>query len=191
MGLCSSCADPVDKSVFVVEESGDVIELACVLLIGAICSVFDLSCRRIPNAVTLPACAVGLLLGVTQGGMEGLKSAALGGLAGFGLLLVPALLGWVGAGDAKLLAALGVFLGPARVVDAAVYGTLAGGIAGLVALLRTRQGREGLKSVALAVLAVFSRGKAVLPEGRTAIPYGPFLALGGLVAAALRLAGLS
>ncbi|MEW5932317.1 MAG: A24 family peptidase [Bacillota bacterium] len=172
-------------------EGDGVVELACVLLVGAVCSVSDLSSRRIPNAVTLPACAVGLVLGVVRGGMEGLKSAALGGLAGFGLLFVPALLGWVGAGDAKLLAALGAFLGPAGVLEAAMCGTLAGGVAGLVALVRTRQAREGLKSLFLAGLALSSGGKAVVPEGRAAIPYGPFLALGGLVAAALRLAGLS
>jgi len=168
-----------------------VLELACVLLVGGICSVTDLRRRRIPNAVTLPACAAGLLLGLVRGGLRGLESAALGTLAGFGLLVVPALLGWVGAGDAKLLAALGAFLGPAGVLEAAVYGTLAGGIAGLAVLVRSGQAREGLKSLVLAGLAASSGGKAVVPEGRAAIPYGPFLVLGGLVAAVLRVSGLS
>jgi prepilin peptidase CpaA len=167
-----------------------VLELACVLLVGGICSATDIRCRRIPNAVTLPACAAGLLLGLISGGLRGLGSAALGALAGFGLLLVPALLGWVGAGDAKLLAALGAFLGPSGVLEAAVYGTLAGGVAGLVALVRSGRAREGLKSLLLAGLALSAGGKAVVPEGRAAIPYGPFLALGGVVAAALRACGL-
>lgn len=156
---------------------------ACaVALVGAAAAVCDLRCGKVPNRLTLPAVVAGLLAGAALGGWEGLVRSALGAAAGFGLLFVPALAGWVGGGDCKLLAAMGAFLGPAGVLRAALYGTVLGGLGGLVALLTGCGGPRGL--LATVVLGI-SGGRPALPGLGRRFPYAPFLALGGVLAAVI------
>jgi len=87
----------------------------------------------------------------------------------------------LGLGDAKLLAMVGAFLGwqaiPAVLVIASVVGTVAG-----LAVLLSHEGRQAARRVRRmlgpAAVAVHWRRAA----RRTAIPFGPFLALGAAVA---------
>src|SRR5687767_2077545 len=72
----------------------------------------DLRARRIPNWLTGGSALVGLLAGFWLHGPPGGLSALTGGLLGFALLLPFYALGGVGAGDVKLLAALGTLIGP-------------------------------------------------------------------------------
>jgi len=72
----------------------------------------DLRKRRIPNWLTVPAAVAGLSFHLFAPSGWGLTSALAGFAIGFGLLLLPFLIGGGGAGDVKLLAALGVWLGP-------------------------------------------------------------------------------
>lgn len=83
--------------------------LVVVLVSAAAC--FDLKYKRIPNKLTLPAIPVGLVLAVLLGGLEGLKWSGIGFAFGFGVFLVPWLLGGMGGGDVKLMAAIGAILG--------------------------------------------------------------------------------
>ncbi|REJ86703.1 MAG: prepilin peptidase [Planctomycetota bacterium] len=86
--------------------------IALVGLYTAAAAVVDLRTRRIPNYLTVTAAALGLAYHtLVPGGWGALTS--LGGFAvGFALLLLPWLLGGGGAGDVKLLGALGAWLGP-------------------------------------------------------------------------------
>ena len=132
----------------------------------AIAAVWDVRTRRIPNLLTLGVAALGLLLQLALGGWLAAQQAALGWLVGFGLLLVPCLLGWVGGGDVKLLAAVGALQGPALVFWSGLYGIAVGGVVSGVMLFRGR-----------------ARSAATR---RQPFAYGPALALGTLVALALR-----
>jgi hypothetical protein len=86
----------------------------------------DLKSRRIPNALV----AMGLCLAlasVSMGwGSVSLSQCLLGALTGLVLFLPLYLFGAVGAGDAKLMAAVGAFVGPYAVLWAAVYTALFG-----------------------------------------------------------------
>src|SRR5436309_3229359 len=73
-------------------------------------SIFDLRERRIPNFLVLPAACIGLGLNL-YGGWDGLLFSAQGLAVGLTLLFVPYLLGAMGAGDVKFLAAIGAFVG--------------------------------------------------------------------------------
>lgn len=77
-----------------------------------ICAVFDWRLRRIPNFLTAPMFVAGLLASVVYGGLAGLWSSLLGFGTGFGLLFVLMVIGGGGAGDVKMMGALGAWLGP-------------------------------------------------------------------------------
>jgi prepilin peptidase CpaA len=105
--------------------------------IAVVACATDVRSRRIPNFLTFGAAAAGLIYAAWDGGTSGLSTAMLGWLAGLLLFLPIFLLGGMGAGDVKLLAALGAWLGPFSVFWIAIYASLAGGVLGIgVALLR-------------------------------------------------------
>ena len=102
----------------------------------------DIRSRRIPNALVLPGVVAGLLsnavLPQEMGGLGIFVSLAGLGL-GFVLLLPPYLLRAMGAGDVKLMAMTGAFLGGRGMMGAFMYILLAGGLLALV--MAWRQGR--------------------------------------------------
>lgn len=76
----------------------------------AAAAVCDMRWRRIPNTMTVPVFALGLIY---QGfhGWSGLADAGSGFLLGFGMLFVLWMIGGGGGGDVKLMGALSVWLG--------------------------------------------------------------------------------
>ena len=105
------------------------------LLVGltAIAIVWDVRYRRIPNWVTLPALSAGLLIAAIERGGSGLAWSAIGATIGFFLLLAPWHVDWVGAGDLKLLTAIGAIAGPIVAGLGFAAGTA---IAGVMAIRR-------------------------------------------------------
>lgn len=100
------------------------------VLVGT-AATWDISQRRIPNLVVFPAALLGIALQLALSGWQG-GAAALGGMAvGLALLLPGYLLGTTGAGDVKLMAAIGTFLGPQ---DAALAALASIAVGSLVAL---------------------------------------------------------
>jgi len=87
----------------------------------------DLRTLKIPNALSVTGVAFGLLINVSDSGPPGLWQ----GLAGLGLgmaLMLPGyLLHSTGAGDVKLMGAVGALLGPGRVLWALLFAALAAG----------------------------------------------------------------
>jgi prepilin signal peptidase PulO-like enzyme (type II secretory pathway) len=84
------------------------------VLCAGIGSVHDVRERRIPNRVTGPAMVAGLVLHTVLGGWHGLGDSALAGLIAGGIFLVFFLAGGMGAGDVKLMAAVGCIAGTAH-----------------------------------------------------------------------------
>jgi prepilin peptidase CpaA len=97
----------------------------------------DLHSRRIPNLLTMGAAVAGFAFGFMTSGTSGLVQGGGGWLAGFVLYLPLFLLGGMGAGDVKLLAALGAWLGPQRVLWVALYGAIAGGVLAIATAMCT------------------------------------------------------
>ncbi|WP_245784126.1 A24 family peptidase [Halomonas korlensis] len=88
----------------------------------------DLRHRKIPNTLVMAGAAAGLLLQGTLAGSGGVLAATYGFLVGMAVLMPGYLLGFTGAGDAKLMAAVGTFLGPLGAFQAALASILAGSI---------------------------------------------------------------
>lgn len=98
---------------------------------------FDLRTRRVPNTLTVATAAVGLLYHLVVGGGHGVLLGLGGLLVGFALFFPLFALGGLGAGDVKLVAALGAWLGPAGALWMVLYAAVAGGVMALaVALAR-------------------------------------------------------
>lgn len=92
--------------------------LLCVGLFTLAAAVIDLRHKRVPNYLTVPAAVAGLAYHTLAPGGQGVLFASAGFAIGFGLLLLPWILGGGGMGDVKLLAALGVWLGPLMILVA-------------------------------------------------------------------------
>ncbi len=84
---------------------------ASALVCATIASVHDLDERRIPNLLTGPSILIALLLHLALGGVSQMLFAALAGAVAGGLLLIFMIAGGMGAGDVKLIAAIGCFVG--------------------------------------------------------------------------------
>jgi len=131
------------------------------LLTGAVACATDLAWRRIPNVLTFGAAAAGIAWQAWAGGTAGAAWGVLGWTVGLALLLPLYLLRSLGAGDVKLLAAFGAWLGPVAVIWAGLYGTIAGGV--LAVVIAVLRGYAGTAYRNLYALLMFWRVSGVRP----------------------------
>ena len=149
---------------------------AVVVGVGLAACVTDLRSRRIPNVLTFGAAAAALVYGAVVGGWWGLAIAALGWVIGAAAFFVPFALGGLGAGDVKLLAAIGAWLGPAGAFWLALYTGVAGGVMALVVALGSGYLRRALSNVSLLLMHWRVAGMRPLTEVSLEGSKGPRLA---------------
>jgi prepilin peptidase CpaA len=118
-----------------------------VMLIGACACVTDWRSRKIPNVLTLGAALAAFVVFGVMLGFKGFLTSLSGWLVGCLLFLPWFLLRGMGAGDVKLLAALGAWVGPSLVVWVALYAAVAGGILAVGVTLYTGYMRTMLRNV--------------------------------------------
>jgi len=99
--------------------------LAVVTFVAAI---FDYRFRKVPNAITLPAIGIGLSIAFLNNGLLGFSASMIGFFFGTVLLSFPYAMGGIGAGDVKLLGAIGAIKGPWFVFMAFLAAAIIGGI---------------------------------------------------------------
>ena len=105
---------------------------------------WDLRTRRIPNGLTLPVLVGALCLHSALHAGQGLLL-SLAGAAAAGALLVPGyVLRFTGAGDVKLLMAVGALLSFPAALVAGLLSLVVGGLLGLAAAISKRRGRDVL-----------------------------------------------
>ena len=111
----------------------DMTEIFLLLILGtAIAS--DLRWKTIPNWLTGPSILVGLGFHTAMNQFSGLLFSLEGAAVGLGLFVILYVCGWMGAGDVKLFAAVGSFLGPAQTISAAIVIALVGGLLAFLVL---------------------------------------------------------
>lgn len=123
---------------------------ADVILIAAlaISLITDICYRKIMNVVTMPAALAGLVYHCISGGLYGLGISLCGLLAGIVILIIPFIVGGIGAGDVKLLGVVGALKGPVFVLYSGLASAVAGGIFALILLLFRGTLSEVLKNTA-------------------------------------------
>src|SRR5581483_9087850 len=144
----------------------------------AIAAVSDFRTRRIPNQVCLALAIGGIAFSLSTLGIARGSGFALGGLAGGFAIWIPFYaLGWLGAGDVKLIAAAGAWLGSIGVIRASLAGAIVGGGVSLAMLLWQRNPKTVATDVVLLLNTVRRNPRALRlrVDGATGIalmPYG-------------------
>ena len=178
-GKCKGCGAPISKRYPVVEAVSGLLSgyvawhfgfglaaLAALLFVWALVALtcIDIDTQLLPDDITLPLLWLGLLLNLS-GTFVDLHSAVIGALAGYLTLWA---VYWMfklatgkegmGYGDFKLLAAIGAWLGWQMLPLVILLSSLVGAVVGIILIVLARHGRN------------------------VPIPFGPYLAGGGLIA---------
>jgi prepilin peptidase CpaA len=155
------------------------------ITILGICIVTDVRSRKIYNKVIFPGLIIAFASHLIIGGWQALGGALLGFSIGLGLLLIPYLLGGMGAGDVKLLALIGALKGSVFVLDTAIYMAILGAVIALVVLLCRRGVRERSKSLFYFLYGLRYGVKIPLGWNKAAMsatyPYGVAIAGGAVM----------
>jgi prepilin peptidase CpaA len=161
-----------------------------IILIGA--AINDLRFQKIPNLLTYPSMAIAVGCHVMMSGLDGLLF-SVGGLAlGIALLIFPYLMG---AGDAKLMGAVGAILGIRGVFIAFLFTAITGGIYALMLVLIKRQHFKGFFTRHLTTLKTFIFTQQLIPipddqnKKKPKLCYGIAIALGTLFSVFLEFSG--
>lgn len=153
------------------------------LLVLMICVVTDIKSRKILNFVTLPAIIIGFTYYININGLEGFLYSGKGFLVGFSLLLIPFMMGGIGAGDVKLLAAVGAIKGTQFVFYTFFYAAIIGGVIALVIMMRRRELKSFFMRLFYSLYFIkANEGSLNLDKTDLAptIPYGVPIAIGAL-----------
>ena len=145
-------------------------------------AIGDLRTRRIPNRVVAILGILGLAYSVMKHPvLPGLSQSGGGILVGLGCWLPFYALGWLGAGDVKLYAAAGAWLGPARALDGAIVGALFGALLSLIWMMRSHGVKDTVQTLGMA-----AGSPGILSPSsdeayrRSRLPYGVAIAFGAL-----------
>lgn len=134
------------------------------LSVAIVACATDLRASRIPNWLTFYAALGGVLYHALAPAGGGATVAALGLATGLMVFFPIFALDAMGAGDVKLMAALGAWLGWNPILYVALYGAIAGGVLAVAVSLRHGYLRRALANVKVLLTSWWLAGVRPLPE---------------------------
>ena len=159
-----------------------------------IAAIIDISLHKIPNFLTFPTIIIALLYNFIYHGFNGDLFSIAGLLVGMISLGILYIFGAMGAGDVKLMGAVGAVLGPKTVLNAFLFTGIIGGIYAVVIILfRFEASKKLLNRIMVTLRALLSTGNFIpIPAGEDEKPpnlcYGIAIALGALITIWLKVA---
>lgn len=173
--------------------------VTCAILVPGIlwASWIDYAERRVPNWLNLTLLLSGFAVQGFYHGWSGVGTGALGMLVGFGLLIIPWMMHGMGAGDVKLMAAIGVWIGPKLTFYSFALGAVIGGLAAVVMILSSGRLKMACANASI-ILSKCTNTKTMFSDfgsaksfGKTSqlLPYGVPLTAGTLIILAAKMFG--
>ena len=159
------------------------IVLSSILIVAAI---IDIRIQKIPNILTFPTMVVGLTYHSVAKGWGGLVFSSEGLAIGIAIFLIPYMMGGMGAGDAKLMGAVGAMIGPKGVLIACLFTAIVGGIYAMVVFLFNMQYLKGFIARSAITVKAFAFTRNFIPipadesEKKPRLCYGVAIAIGTL-----------
>jgi prepilin peptidase CpaA len=166
------------------------IPASIVLVASLIAAVMDVWKFKVYNAFTVPLLLTGLAYHCVAGGVEGLQESLTGVLLGFALLVVVYAMGGMGAGDVKLMAAVGAWLGMPLTLYVFIISALASGAFAMVLVLLSGSVRETWIDLQVVLCRIIAFGHYLgadcrlesemkrTDRRRRLVPFGAMVALG-------------
>jgi len=151
-------------------------------------AIIDGRLLKVPNWLTFHLAAGGLAYWAVTAGWSGLATSVVGLIVGLALLLPLYAIGGMGAGDVKLLAGVGAWVGPGVTLGAFVVSAVIGGLIGLAMIAVSGRWREHLRrfrEISREIVTVrdpvaLSEQAAARKPSMTLLPYGIPLAIGSI-----------
>ena len=173
----------------------EVLTIALAALFASAGAIFDIATRRIPNRLTYTGMLLALVL---RGGLWGWRGVALGlagGLTVGFIFILFYLIRAMGAGDVKLMAMVGFFLGPIQGLEALLACALFGGIMAVIYMVYLKRVRRTVGNLLSIVRYHYIFGVDAHPEvsldnpESVRMPYGIAVAAGAIYAFCVVLLG--
>jgi prepilin peptidase CpaA len=175
--------------------TSDYFLILLLLSILSISAIIDFRAQKIPNLITFPAVIIALLYQLFINGIDGLIFSSLGLATGIGLLIIPYSYGIMGAGDVKLMGAVGAILGTKSVFVAFLLTALVGGMYAVIIILLNQKQFKGFFKKQLITLQLFIYTRKFIPDPveennkKPKLCYGVAIALGTFIYMGLDLSG--
>jgi prepilin peptidase CpaA len=162
-----------------------VVILVCLV---AAAGISDLRTRRIPNWLTVSGVLAGLALNTFLFGLSGLGHSAAGLALAFGIYIVLYSLRAMGAGDVKLMAAVGSIVGPGDWFGIFLITAVIGGISALALILWRKRTRKTFANVTFILGEMMHMRPAYMAREELSVnspaavtmPHGTVIALGSI-----------
>jgi Flp pilus assembly protein protease CpaA len=142
------------------------VPLLVVIVATLTAAVTDIRRFRVHNVLTLPLLLSGMIFHATTGGLAGVSGSLLGALFGFGALFVVYIMGGMGAGDVKLMAGVGAWLGLPLTFYVLIASCLAAGVFAVGLLVLSRSASETWLNLQILVFRLSTLGRHLGSEDR-------------------------
>jgi prepilin peptidase CpaA len=129
-----------------------------VITLTLVAGLVDFHTRKIPNLITIPGMVAGITLRTAMSGWPGAKVAVEGAALALALLLPLVLLRALGAGDWKLMGAVGAFVGPVIFLFVLFGSIMVSGLMATFEMIRTKRVRETFQNIFVLVRGFMSFG---------------------------------
>ncbi len=149
-------------------------------------SVEDVRSRKIPNSLTYFGVIAALCIRIFVLGWPGLRDGLIGTLIGGGIFFFLFVIGGMGGGDVKLMAAVSAFAGLTQIVNLLIAAAISGGAMAIVIMLYQRRVLTTIRNTIVLVQHHLTTGLRPHPDlnvrqtQSTRVPFAPAIAIGTL-----------